>query len=354
MLKDGVVEPDKQRTQYENHHYGRSYDIERYIIAARRSFLQNDFENAYFNLGFALHFIQDAYTSVPIYRTYNNRRHPKNAEWHRNYEQGIEDEPFVDSVERSIQYVFRDDYSQLSKYSALAKNLAENIEGKNATLRAATQIGHMPSEKCGKPIIDLNMALRASFVIAKSVLSPDNCPDVETRLKAVLSQHETYLRNAEIETSNKIIRLIEERDRLKNKKVPPTGIISKIRNWFLGLRIASKDRAAFSKNEDYESRRHLEYVADRYREATNRTVEPYRGWYNFQVPPINIDIAKKDLLSLQEIGGHFGVNELSVKELLKKGKMRSFTIGEKELIRRPELNRILSQFPINGFKDYPA
>lgn len=353
-LKDGVVEPDKQRTKYESHHYGKSDDIERYIVAARRSFIQNDLSNAYFYLGFALHFIQDAYTSVPIYRSHNNRRHPKNAEWHRNYELRIEDEPFVDSVERRIQYVFRDDYFQLSKYSALAKNLAVNIEGKTATLRAATQIGHMPSEKCGKPIIDLNMALKASFVVSKSVLSPSNCPAIETQLKDVLSQHETYLRNAEIEASNKIIRLIEERDQLRNKKVPPTGIISKIKNWIMGVRIALKDRAAISKNNDYDGRRHLEHVADCYREATNRMVAPYVGWYNFCVPPINISIVKRDLLSIQEIAGYFGVSEFSVKELLKKGNAPSFYIGNKELIRRPELNRILSQFPVNGFKEYPA
>jgi excisionase family DNA binding protein len=353
-LKEGVAEPDKQRTKYESHHYGRSDDIERYIVAARGSFLQNDLPNAYFYLGFALHFIQDAYTSVPIYRTHNNRRHPKNAEWHHNYEQRIEDEPFVDNIDQRIKYVFHDDYFNLSKYSTIAKNLAANIEGKTATLRTATQIGQIPSEKCGKPIIDLNLALKASFVISKSVLGSRNSPILDIQLKNALSQHETNLRNAEIEASNKIIRLIEERDKLRNKKVPPAGVISKIKNWLTGVSIALKERAAISKNNDYDSRRHLKHVADCYREVTNRIVFPYQGWYNFQIPPINIGIVKRDLLSIQEIARYFGVSKFSVKELLKKGDASSFYIGNKELIRRQELNRILSEFPLNDFKEYPA
>jgi len=353
-LKDGVVEPDKQRGSYERHHYGKLDDIERYIRAARSYFLQNDLSNAYFYLGahfylgVALHYIQDAYTSVKHYDSPNNQR------WHQNYEQEIESERFVLDVEREIQYRFRNDYPEMKKYSDLARDLSRNVEGKDDTLRVATLVGRTPSVKLGKAIIDLNMAYKASYVVSKSVLSPKTCPALETQLKHVLSRHETFMRNAEIESSNKIIRLIEERDQLQNKKVPPTGLVSKIKNWITGIRIASKDRAALHKNSDYVLRRHLKNVADYYGRATNRTVAPYVGWYNFQVPKINIDIVKRDLLSVQEIAGYFGVGVSSMKESLRKGNVPSFYIGNKELIRRPELDRILGQFPLKGFKEYPA
>ena len=62
------------------------------------------------------------------------------------------------------------------------------------------------------------MALKASLVVTESVLSSKTCPALETQLKDVLSQHETFLRNAEIESSNKVIRLIEERDQLTKQE----------------------------------------------------------------------------------------------------------------------------------------
>ena len=67
-----------------------------------------------------------------------------------------------------------------------------------------------------------------------------------------------------------------------------------------------------------------ENVANYYRSSNKGMVAPYAGWYNFQIPQINIDIVKRDLLSIQEIAGYFGVNEYSVKELLKKGNVPSY------------------------------
>ena len=345
-FKDGVLAPDQWKDY--PHHHSKSEAIKSNIMHARQCYLQNDLLGTFYYLGVALHYIQDSYTSVVSYDS------PNNQMWHQNYEQSIEDSQFVYDIENTIQYFFRNDHSQLNKYSTLARNLSGKVEGKAATLRAATLVGEYASAQTGKPKVDLNMALKASLVVTESVLSSKTCPALETQLKNVLAQHETFLRNAEIESSNKVISLIEERDQLKKRKIPPDGIVSKIRNWIIGIRVALKDRAAISKNNDYFSRSHLQNVANQYRTATGRVAAPYGGWYNFQVPQISIDIVRRKLLSVQEIAGKLGVNEFSLKELLNKGNVPCFYVGNKELIRRIELERVLFNFPLNGFKEYPA
>jgi hypothetical protein len=347
-FREGIVQPDKNRSTYESHHHGKYLEIEGNLIKARGHFLQNNLPYAFFHLGVALHYIQDSYTSVIKYNS------PKNSIWHQNYEQNIEAAPFVMDIEKTIQYSFHDDYSQLAKYSEIAKHFSKKIEGKQATLRAATMIEEYPADKTGKPKVDLNMALKACMVVIESALSSKTCSPLEAQLKDALAQHEAFLKNAEIESSNNVIRTIEERDQLIRKKVPHSGIVSKIKNWLLEVRIGLKDSAAISKYNDYVSRKHLENVANDYRTATEKVAAPYVGWYNYQVPPINTGIVQRDLLSIQEIAGYFGVTEDSVKELLKKDNTLSFHIGNQEFIRRPQLDRILSQFPLNGLKEYPA
>lgn len=338
-FREGIVQPDKERLRYDAHHHGKSTQIVDNLMKARGYFLQDDLPFAFFHLGVALHFIQDAYTSVISYDS------PKNQIWHQNYEQNIEDSSFVFDVEGTIQYAFQDDRYQLSKYSAIARNLSVSVEGKDATLRVATLVGEHPSEKTGKPKVDLNLALKASLVVIESALSPKTCPTLETQLRETLAQHENFLRNAETESSDKVVRLIEEREHLVSKKGQPTGIVSKIKNWITDLRISLKNRAAVSTTRDYSHRVHLKNVANCYSAATERLVAPSVGWYNFQVPPINIEIIKRDLLSVQEIAGHFGVRENAIRETLKKGNVSCYFVENGELVRRTELDRVISQFP---------
>ena len=345
-FKEGVVAPDQWKDY--PHHYGKSEAIRNNLMRARQWYLQDNLQNAFYYLGVALHYIQDSYTSVVSYDS------PNNHIWHQNYEQDIENSQFVYDIENPIQYFFSNDYSQLNKYSTLARDLSGKVEGKNATLRTATLVGEYQSNKTGKPKVDLNMALKVSIVVAESVLSSKTCPELETQLRTVLAQHETFLRNAENASANEIIRLIEEREHLVNKKVSPTGIVSKIKNWIVGIRVALKDRAAVSKNNGYFSRSHLHNVANQYRTAIGRVVAPYDDWYNFQVPQVNIDIVKRNLLSFQEVARKLGVNDFSLREFFNKGNVPCVHVGNKELIMRSELNRVLFNFPLNGFKEYPA
>ena len=124
-------------------------------------------------MGVVLHYIQDAYTSVISYNS------PSNQLWHHNYEQSIEDAPFVNDIQGNLQYYFRDDYPQLKKYSTIAGTLLSKVEGKNATMQIATLVGQYPSEQTGKPIVDRNLALEACFVVSQSVLSSKTNPQID-------------------------------------------------------------------------------------------------------------------------------------------------------------------------------
>lgn len=329
-FKAGVLAPDQWQDY--PHHHGKSEAIRRNVMYARQCYLQDNLLDAFYYLGVALHYIQDSYTSMASF-------YPK----HQSWEQDIEDSNYVYDLKEKINYYLRNNKYQRDRCLWLVDALSREVQGKDDTLYVATLTGHEESQSYAKPIVDFNLALRASYVVSKSVLSSKNYPVLESQLGDALLQYEALLRNAEIELSDKIISLIEERDQLTNKRVTPTGIVSKIKNWITGVRIGFKDKAAISKYNDYVNRKHLANVANIYRDETDRIVAPYLGWYNIHVPEINIFIVDRDLLSINEIETFFGLNKISFEETVKWGNAATYHLGSTELIRRPELNRILSQ-----------
>src|SRR3990170_1940601 len=92
-LREGSVVPDKWKDY--PHHHGKDGKIRKYIMAARRYFLDEDLPNAYFHLGVALHYIQDSYTS------FSSR-----FEKHNDWEQQIEQARFADDLERLVTRAF--------------------------------------------------------------------------------------------------------------------------------------------------------------------------------------------------------------------------------------------------------
>ena len=136
--------------------------------------------------------------------------------------------------------------------------------------------------------------------------------------------------------------------------MPPSGIVSKIKNWILVMRNSLKNFAANSDYKSYTKEKHLKKVAKKYSQTTDRTVSPYIGWYNYQIPSINPNIIKKELLSVQGITKVLGEKEQALQEVFSKVDLSSCLVGNRELIRRLELDRFLNQSPINGFKEYPA
>jgi hypothetical protein len=324
-FKEGVIAPDKNRRSYESHHHGKSDAIARNLMYARQFYLQDNQQNAFYYLGVALHYIQDSYTSVISYDS------PNNQMWHQNYEQSIEDSRFVYDVGKTIQYYFRNDYSQLNKYSAVARSLSGKVEGKNATLEAATLVGQYPSNQTGKPIVDLNLALRASLIVTESVLSSRNNAQLDSALKQSLAYHETLLHNAELSTSKEIVVMADQIENLKSKRVTKSGIIPKLKNGLLGLRVKVKELQLNSKYNGYVEKKHLLEVSSKYKEATDRIINPQLGWYIFSRPELNLNIVKSELIPVQE----------SFRNLVLNGIISCYNIGNQEIVVRRELNQIL-------------
>src|SRR4030065_2400235 len=77
-FKAGVLAPDQWKDY--PHHHGKSEAIRRNLMHARQCYLQDNLLDAFYYLGVALHYIQDAYTSMASF-------YPK----HKSWEQDIED-----------------------------------------------------------------------------------------------------------------------------------------------------------------------------------------------------------------------------------------------------------------------
>jgi hypothetical protein len=339
-FKNGILAPDQWKDY--PHHHGKSENIKEHLMKSRGYFLQDDLPNAFFHLGVALHYIQDSYTSMASF-------YPK----HQSWEESIEYANFTYDLEKTITYSLRNKWYERDRCLKLANTLSKEAQGRDNTLYMATLSGYAASKSFAKPIVDLNLGLRASYVVAESVLSSKNCPALEKKLRDVLSNYEVLMRTAEVELSDKIIRLANERDDLKKRKVPQSGIVSKIKNWILRIRIRLRERAVNSNNNYYTTQGHLDKVVREYLKAASRTVTPYAGWYNFQIPRINPNVVSKELLSVQEIAKVLGGNEHVLKESLNRVNVLTYNVGNRELVRRAELDRFLSQFPVNGFAKYP-
>ena len=345
-LMDGVVAPDKWRDNNPHfpHHYGRSNEIQHHLLEARRLFLQNDLPNALFNLGVALHYIQDSYTSYPSFSQIE----------HGNWEERIENSCLVSDLETTIQRTVRD-VSQRNRCSWRDQELMNEVQGRDNTLGIAIlNGGKQENDSIASPEVDLNLGFRASYVVSKSILGPKNCPALDNQLRSVLSEHENRLRMAEIESSNKITRLISERDELARKKVPPNGILGKIKNWVTGIRIGSKDRAVISNMNGYFRGEHLENVAKHYMTEASKTAANYGGWYDFQIPQLDLNIVSRELLEIQAVSKILSFDQHNLRNLLKERNISIHPVGDNEIVRRTDLDRLLLEIPINGFIRYPA
>lgn len=215
-FKTGILTPDQLKDW--PHHYGQSKNIKEHLVRSRGFFLQDDYPNAFFNLGVALHYIQDSYTSMASF-------YPK----HQSWEEDIEYANFTNDLEKTITYYLSNKWYERDRCLRLANTLSKKAEGRDNTLYVATLSGHAASKSFAKPIVDLNLALRASYIVTESVLSSKNCPALENKLRDLHSNYEALMRTAEEELSNKIVRLANERDDLKKRKVPQSGIVSKIK-----------------------------------------------------------------------------------------------------------------------------
>ena len=339
-FRNGIVAPDQWKDY--PHHHGKSENIKEHLMKSRGYFLQDDLPKSFFHLGVALHYIQDSYTSVVSYNS------PNRQIWHQNWEQDIETSNIVgdQDFEKMINYSLMKNNFQRERCLRIAHSLSRGTEGRDNTINVATLSGHGESISNAKPIVDLNLGFRASLVVIESVLSSKNCPALENELRKGLFYHEALLRTAEVELANKIIGLVNERIDLELRRVPSSGIVSKIRNWILGMKIGSKERAVNFNYDYYTAKGHLHEVVREYLNAANRTVTPYAGWFNFQIPRINPNIVSKELLSVQDVAKALGEDEHDLKGSLHKHNVSIYYVRNSELVRRAELDRFLNQSPV--------
>jgi hypothetical protein len=340
-LMDGVIAPDKGRGSQPNHyshHYGRSAEIKDHLEKARRFFLQNNLPNAYYNLGVALHYIQDSFTSRNI-----------SKQAHISWEKRIEDSPLVYNIEEMIQTTVNNEI-QRKRCSGFVLALSKEVQGREDTFGIATLSGKYEYPLVASPEVELYLGFWASFFVSKSILSPKNCPTLEN----IFLKHEKLLRMEEIDLSNKIIGLISKRDKLVTKKVPPGRMVAKIKNWVTDRRIESIDRGAISNKKRYFSGDHLGNVVKHYLIEANSMIASHHGWYSPQILRININIVPRELLEIQAVSKTLGFDQLNLRGLLKENNVSIHLVGNSEVVRRKDLDGLLGQIPINNFVRYPV
>jgi len=186
-LREGIITPDKWKDF--PHHHDKESDIEEHIMKARGFFLDNDLEKACFHLGVALHYVQDSYTSLST-----------RSEHHTRWEEQMDEAYFVDNLHRLVEKTFYDRPDRREEYSERADMLSEKTEGKEATLQLATMPGPGLSfwsyREWGKPHVDVNFALKASYLISESVFGPKSCTKLKGELKSIPQEYQSNLKHA--------------------------------------------------------------------------------------------------------------------------------------------------------------
>ena len=283
-LKEGVLAPDKWKDDYP-HHYGKSEKISQYLLSSRQYFLNDDLLNAYYHLGIALHYIQDSYTSYASF-------YPKHHQW----EESIDSCELVGNVEEMIGCVLRNNGFERDRCLRLARALSNETSGRD-TLRVATLTGYEASKSFAKPIVDLNLGFRASYIISKSVLGPKMNSDLNNQIANNLAVHQILLNEAEDLLATQITELEQQREKLLKKKVTSQGIVNKLKNVFLFVRIKTKELQLNSKYQVYFQKKHFQKVAKKYKETTDEILARYVGWYNYSVPALDFTAVKRQLVA---------------------------------------------------------
>jgi hypothetical protein len=175
------------------------------------------------------------------------------------------------------------------------------------------------------------LALRASLIVAESVLSSRNNAQIDSALEQSLAYHETLLHNAELSTSKEIVTMANLIVNLKSKRVTKSGIIPKLKNGLLGLRVKVKELQLSSKYNSYLQKKHLLEVSSKYKEAADRIINPQLGWYIFSRSELDLNIVKSELIPVQESFRHFVVD----------GTISCYSVGNQEIIMKRELKQVV-------------
>jgi len=323
QLREGSIVPDKWKDY--PHHEGKSKDIKRRLLNSRRFYLKNNLSKAYFDLGVALHYIQDGFTTLT-----------SRSKHHTRWEHQIEQSYFNDDLQYIVDRAFQHDSERKQEYYRYIRKLSNDLKGRALTLHIASMQGpgvsNWQTRRYGKPYVDLNFALRASYIIAKSVLSSKHNPELQKKLDENEKDYQTKLRKTETQTAKEMIELINKYNKIKSQKNDGffKSLMNKISTW------TTKIKTNHNLNR-YEQKKHLKKLNNGYRNVVNRITLPHSGWYNYYVPKLDINSVQKELLTKQELMEELGIKEASLNRILSAKNLFPYTVENKELFRRSEL-----------------
>lgn len=327
QLREGSITPDKWKDY--PHHEGKSHEIRKRLLNARKFYLTNDLCKAYFELGIALHYIQDGFTTLT-----------SRSKHHSRWEQQIEQSYFTNDLQHLIDRAFQNDFSQKREYSKYVRALLNDVNGRDDTLWLASMqgpgISSWQSRRYGKPHVDLNFALRASYIVAKSVLSSKHNPELQKNLYTNETFYQTKLKETETRTAKELIMFIEKYNALNTKKFDGffKSILNKVYTWI------AKNKTNHYLNH-YLQKTHLTSVTDEYQRAVRRITSSHYGWYNFCVPNLDINIVQNELLSEQEVTTEFRITEQTIQSLIATGSLQSYSFKNNQLFQRSLLEKVI-------------
>ena len=271
---------------------------------------------------------------------------------HHSWEESIENCHYVSNVVETIHYWLKDNSFERSRCLGLSNALSCEVQGKDSTLNVAILSGHEALQTFAKPIIDFNLGFRASYLVTKSVLSPRNNSQLDLALKQSIAYHEALMIGAELDVSTQIIDVAKQIENLETKRIIKSGIVSKLRNWLLSLRVEIKNLQLNSLYNNYLQKKHLIKVLSKYKEATDDLINPQVGWYRFSIPELNFNFVKKQLIPLPEVSKYFMVTDQTIRDSLKKNSAFPHKIGEKEVVERKAVKKIIPQ-SLKNATEYP-
>lgn len=329
-LREGVITPDKRRDftphQYP-HHYGKADVIGSYINSARARYLQSDLPRAYFDLGIALHYVQDSYTSYPSFL-------PKHQEW----EEWIENNHYAPQMEDAILTTIRNS-SQRRWYSSLAKQLEMGAQGRDGTIRVATLNERKKDQwTIASPKVDYNLGFRASYIVARSVLGPKDHPPLDIELAKTFISFEEQLIRFEAESSRRLIQLIDERDTLVKESSPTNSFIEKIKNWVARIKFDRADRKAISAKTDYFQRTQMQRIVARYMHETCKLTMRHNDWYISQIPPLDPKSVPTVLVDIGEVSQKLNMSATEVEAAVKDRGLSMYQVEGSRLMKRTDMN----------------
>ena len=334
-LLKGVVAPDEWKMSNPNdrtsHHYGRASEIGEYLHLARTFYLNDDLINTYFNLGIALHFIQDSYVSYPSFLS---------KEKHDSWEQGIDRCYISPDFSESIKKI--NNRSEAERCAWVAKDLLNEVYGPMDTIRIATIFSHpKTNDTIANPVVDLNLAYRASYTVAKSILSPKNSVPLDTQINDIYKNYENILWQEEERVSEQFIKSFEQRNVLQKSLIDGKGLVVKFKNWLTGRKIRSLELQLASNYHDYFDKGHLKRVARNFKNEVTKVTTNFAGWYIYTIHDLDIDSVTSRLIRTEKTNQIVGLDERVLSELLTNGAIPSYSVGSKSLIKKTDLDGMM-------------